>query len=98
MEHYEFILIALVLLIVLCGMQIPKVIALLGSRQDRTMPSAVKTVVSASKPIQTPRRSTAPVRVKKTTPVKKATPAKKATPKKNAAVKKVAPKKKTTKK
>ena len=88
MEHCEFVLIALILLIVLCGMQIPKLIDLLGNKRPSL--ESVKTVVSASKPIQTPRKS-APVPAKKSVPVKKATA-------KKPVAKRSAPKKKTVKK
>ena len=95
MEHCEFVLIALILLIVLCGMQIPKLIDLLGNKRPSL--ESVKTVVSASKPVQTPRKVTsAPVR-KATMPAKKTVQVKKATAKKPVA-KKSAPKKKTAKK
>ena len=95
MEHCEFILIALVLLIVFCGMQVPKLIALLGNKRPNL--ESVKTVISASKPVQTPRKVTSVSERKAVAPVKKTVQVKKATAKRPIA-KKSAPKKKTAKK
>ena len=99
MEYSEFVLIALILLIVFCGMQIPKLLELLNPKRPSL--DSVKTVVKAAPVVQTPHKvatpkvKTVPVK-KKSAPTKKAAPVKKTTVKK--ATKKAVTKKKTAKK
>ena len=98
MEYSEIVLIALILLVVFCGAQVPKLIALFSPK--RTNLESIKTVVSASKPVEMPHETIAtvqqvkkaPVPVKKKTSVKKTVTSKKTATKKTKTVKKTAKK------
>ena len=99
MEYSEIVLIALVLLIVFCGMQIPKLLDLLSPKRPSL--ASVKTVIKAEPIVQTPHKvGASKVKAvpaeKKSVSVKKSAPAKKTAAKKTA--KKAVTKKKVAKK
>ena len=104
MEYSQIALIAFILLVVFCGAQISKLLALFNPK--RTSLETIKTVVSASKPVEVPHESSVVARqvkkavapAKKSVPVKKNVSIKTSTSAKKTAAKKTAIKKKNTKK